>query len=272
MEYRIEASTPSISLSFSLCCGHWIFLVGCWIFDQTKNPTPGDGEWGWKDGWFSEARLLATTEDERESAKAEKGGGGGFWDGGRIQRDVVDTYLRSVRGGTDEHKSDFLTDFKAAARGERDAAVCNVGGGYAGNCKEISGCQHRASVRSLDLRRDRSTGSWVNLVTTLELVEAERVIRVVSEVDTEVGRQRGGVDYTKGSANFTHTQMGGIGGSVQLVDAPPSEKSAGPTRGSVKSRRTVSNAAGFEVFRVNHSCLSRSGEGEGSHRGSEGHG
>jgi hypothetical protein len=28
-----------------------------------KNPTPGDGEWGWNDGWFSEAGLLAATED-----------------------------------------------------------------------------------------------------------------------------------------------------------------------------------------------------------------
>ena len=28
-----------------------------------KTPRPGDGKWGWKDGWFSEAGLLATTED-----------------------------------------------------------------------------------------------------------------------------------------------------------------------------------------------------------------
>ena len=30
---------------------------------QQKTPLPCDGEWGWKDGWFSEARLLAATED-----------------------------------------------------------------------------------------------------------------------------------------------------------------------------------------------------------------
>ena len=29
-----------------------------------ENPTPRvTGEWGWKDGWFSEAGLLAATED-----------------------------------------------------------------------------------------------------------------------------------------------------------------------------------------------------------------
>jgi len=37
------------------------------------------GEWGWKDGWFSEAGLLAATEDECESTEVEKGGG--FGDG-----------------------------------------------------------------------------------------------------------------------------------------------------------------------------------------------
>ena len=56
-------------------------------------------EWGWQDGWFSGAELLATTEDlsrhslwrrrkpllvatedECESTKAEEGGGGGLWD------------------------------------------------------------------------------------------------------------------------------------------------------------------------------------------------
>ena len=44
-----------------------------------KTPPPGDGEWGLKDGWFSEAGLLAATEDEGESAEAEQGGGGGLW-------------------------------------------------------------------------------------------------------------------------------------------------------------------------------------------------
>ena len=39
------------------------------------------GEWGWKDGWFSEAGLLAATEDEGESTEAEQGGGGGLGDG-----------------------------------------------------------------------------------------------------------------------------------------------------------------------------------------------
>ena len=48
----------------------------------TKNPTPRvTGEWGWKDGWFSETGLLAATEYEGESTKAEKGGGGGLGDG-----------------------------------------------------------------------------------------------------------------------------------------------------------------------------------------------
>ena len=34
-----------------------------------------------KDGWLSEAGLLAATEDEGKSTKAEKGGGGGLGDG-----------------------------------------------------------------------------------------------------------------------------------------------------------------------------------------------
>ena len=46
-----------------------------------KTPLPCDGEWGWKDGWFSEAGLLAATEDEGESTEAEQGGGGGLGDG-----------------------------------------------------------------------------------------------------------------------------------------------------------------------------------------------
>jgi hypothetical protein len=45
-----------------------------------KTHAPCDGEWGWKDGWFSEAGLLAATEDECESTEAEQGGGGGLWD------------------------------------------------------------------------------------------------------------------------------------------------------------------------------------------------
>ena len=49
-----------------------------------KPPRLGDGEWGWKVGWFSEAGLLAATEDECESAKAEQGGGGGLGDGGDL--------------------------------------------------------------------------------------------------------------------------------------------------------------------------------------------
>ena len=36
---------------------------------------------GLKDGWFSEAGLLAATEDQGKSTKAEKGGGGGLGDG-----------------------------------------------------------------------------------------------------------------------------------------------------------------------------------------------
>ena len=40
-------------------------------YSTEKTPRPGDGEWGWKDGWFSEAGLLAATEDERESTEAE---------------------------------------------------------------------------------------------------------------------------------------------------------------------------------------------------------
>ena len=61
-----------------------------------KNPTPHViGKWGWKDGWFSEAGLLAATEDEGESTEAEKGGGGGLRDGGaehidfRVTRSIV---------------------------------------------------------------------------------------------------------------------------------------------------------------------------------------
>jgi hypothetical protein len=37
---------------------------------------------GLEECWFFEAGLLAATEDEGESTEAEKGGGGGFWDGG----------------------------------------------------------------------------------------------------------------------------------------------------------------------------------------------
>ena len=54
----------------------------------TKNPTPRvTGEWGWKDGWFSEAGLLTAAEDECEATETEKGCGGRFWDGG--DRDIV---------------------------------------------------------------------------------------------------------------------------------------------------------------------------------------
>ena len=43
---------------------------------KRKNPTPRvTGEWGWKDTWFSEAGLLAATEDL--SAKAVICGDGG---------------------------------------------------------------------------------------------------------------------------------------------------------------------------------------------------
>ena len=38
------------------------------------------GEWGLKDGWFSEAGLLAATEDQGKSTEAEKGVGGGLGD------------------------------------------------------------------------------------------------------------------------------------------------------------------------------------------------
>ena len=34
-----------------------------WKPRPRQTPRPGDGEWGRKDGWFSEARLLAATED-----------------------------------------------------------------------------------------------------------------------------------------------------------------------------------------------------------------
>jgi hypothetical protein len=57
---------------------------------QTKNPTRRVMEkWGWNDGWFSEAGLLAATEDQGESTEAEQGGGGGLWDGFGIKTDVV---------------------------------------------------------------------------------------------------------------------------------------------------------------------------------------
>ncbi|PQJ29450.1 hypothetical protein BSZ32_13770 [Rubritalea profundi] len=35
-----------------------------------KTPRPGDREWGWIDAWFSEAGLLAATEDEGEFIEA----------------------------------------------------------------------------------------------------------------------------------------------------------------------------------------------------------
>ena len=49
-----------------------------WVKDRSsrrtpnKNPTPRViGEWGWKDGWFSEAGLLAAAEYEGKSTEAE---------------------------------------------------------------------------------------------------------------------------------------------------------------------------------------------------------
>ena len=74
-----------------------------WVKDRSslstpqKNPTPRvTGEWGWKDGWFSEAGLLAATEDQSKSAKAEKGGGGGLGDGARVQPHVINDRLGSA--------------------------------------------------------------------------------------------------------------------------------------------------------------------------------
>ena len=59
---------------------------------KRKNPTPGDGEWGWKDAWFSEAGLLAATEDEGESTEAQKGGGGWLGDdAGLLELDSSNT-------------------------------------------------------------------------------------------------------------------------------------------------------------------------------------
>ena len=66
-----------------------------WKPRPQKNPTPRvTGEWGWKDGWFSDvglfaatedltrhSRYLRATEDEGESTEAEQGGGGGLGDG-----------------------------------------------------------------------------------------------------------------------------------------------------------------------------------------------
>jgi hypothetical protein len=67
-------------------------------------------EWGWKDGWFSEAGLLAATEDERESTKAEKGGGGGLRD-----REHVDFGVSGTAGlCIAEIKSDFLNAIEFA--------------------------------------------------------------------------------------------------------------------------------------------------------------
>ena len=63
-----------------------------------KTPRPDDGEWGWKDGWFSEAGLLAATEDECESTEAEKGGGGGLGDGDRIS-ECIDVVLEGAGAG-----------------------------------------------------------------------------------------------------------------------------------------------------------------------------
>ena len=38
----------------------------------TQKPhSPCDGEWGWKDGWFAEAGLLAATEDKCETTESE---------------------------------------------------------------------------------------------------------------------------------------------------------------------------------------------------------
>ena len=46
-------------------------------YSTEKTPRPNViGEWGWKDGWFLAAGLLAASENQGEPAKAEKGGGG----------------------------------------------------------------------------------------------------------------------------------------------------------------------------------------------------
>jgi hypothetical protein len=43
--------------------------------------------------WFSEAGLLAATEDEGESTKAEKGGGGGLGDGGALHKNLFESNI-----------------------------------------------------------------------------------------------------------------------------------------------------------------------------------
>jgi hypothetical protein len=36
-----------------------------------QNPRAGEGAWGWNDRWFSEAGLLAATEDQGESTETK---------------------------------------------------------------------------------------------------------------------------------------------------------------------------------------------------------
>jgi hypothetical protein len=67
----VSTSTPTREDNFSLRDEPF----GAKLIQSTnKNPTPRvTGEWGWKDGWFSKAGLLAAAEDEGESSEAEKG-------------------------------------------------------------------------------------------------------------------------------------------------------------------------------------------------------
>lgn len=56
------------------------FQTECFILPEgQKKPLPGDEEWTILKMKLNEAELLPATEDQRESTKAEKGGGGGLW-------------------------------------------------------------------------------------------------------------------------------------------------------------------------------------------------
>ena len=98
------------------------------------------GEWGWKDGWFSEAGLLAATEDQRESTEAEKGGGGGLWDGGEVASDIVES-IKDV-GSIVEFETQVLADDRACCGNTE--AVASGGPSFDGTSRRYRGrCAER---------------------------------------------------------------------------------------------------------------------------------
>ena len=111
---------------------------------QHKTPSPCDGEWGWKDAWFSGAGLPTATEDESESTEAEKGGGGGFWDCGDGEFGQADTACGSgvcgVGGLVTVVGEDLDTDVLGAVTAHVVDGLCAVSSRLGGSHGEGAEC------------------------------------------------------------------------------------------------------------------------------------